>query len=51
MVTDLVDCDLYRILDGNVEELRNYGGCYLQEYFWAEARNGQLNSIKEGLKE
>lgn len=50
MITEMVECDLYSILDGKVEDLRNYGGCYLQEYSWAEARNGQLTSIKENIK-
>lgn len=40
--TDQVDCDLYRILAGDKQTARNYGGQYLQEYSWAEERNGQL---------
>ena len=39
---DQVDCDLYRILEGDKETARLYGGQYLQEYSWAEDRNGQL---------
>ena len=41
----MVDCDLYRILDGDQEALKKYGGVYLNEYSWAETRNAQLNSI------
>lgn len=39
---DQVDCDLYRILEGDKEAARLYDGQYLQEYSWAEDRNGQL---------
>lgn len=41
--TDLVDCDLYRIFAGDKQEAKKYGGQYLQEYSWAEERNGQLH--------
>ena len=44
---DMVECDLYRILDGETEGLKSYGGYYLKEYSWSETRNGQLNSMKE----
>ena len=40
--TDLVECDLYRILGGDEQALRLYDGQYLKEYSWAEERNGQL---------
>lgn len=39
---ELVDCDLYRILDGDAEAAKKYAGEYLREYSWAEDRNGQL---------
>ena len=39
---DQVECDLYRILKGDREAARLYDGVYLQEYAWAEDRNGQL---------
>ena len=44
--TDQIECDLYRILAGDKEALRNYSGEYLREYSWAEARNAQLNNLK-----
>lgn len=47
---DLIDCDLYRILDGDIEALQNYGGVYMNSFSWAEERNGQLTSMKETLK-
>lgn len=46
---DQVECDLYRILDGDTEAIRAYGGDYMKEYSWAETRNAQLNSMKNSL--
>lgn len=40
-----VDCDLYRILSGDKELARKYSGQYMQEYSWAEDRNGQLHRM------
>lgn len=37
---DRVDCDLYRILAGDKQTARQYDGQYMQEYSWAEDRNG-----------
>lgn len=51
ILRDQVDCDLYRILDGNEEMIQNYGGEYLKEYSWAETRNAQLSSIKAAYME
>ena len=39
---DQVDCDLYRILSGDTQAAKKYFGQYMQEYSWAEDRNGQL---------
>lgn len=39
---DQVDCDLYRILSGDIQTAKKYDGQYMQEYSWAEERNGQL---------
>lgn len=44
--TDQVDCDLYRLLAGNVKDLASYCGEYMKEYSWAESRNAQLSSLK-----
>lgn len=46
ILTDQVDCDLYRLLAGNANALQNYCGEYMKEYSWAESRNAQLSSIK-----
>lgn len=43
--TDLVDCDLYRILQGDRTAARKYDGQYMREYSWAEDRNGQIGRI------
>ncbi len=43
--TDMVDCDLYRILSGDKNAAKKYDGHYLQEYEWAEDRNAQLFKI------
>ena len=40
-----VDCDLYRILDGDIDAVQHYVGEYMREYSWAEIRNAQLSSI------
>lgn len=45
-----VDCDLYHILEGHTEYIENYGGDYLQEYSWAEARNAQLGNLYANQK-
>ena len=42
---DQVDCDVYRILSGDRQAARRYNGQYLQEYSWAEERNGQLSRM------
>lgn len=47
--TDIVDCDMYRMLDGDENVINDYSGEYLVRYSWAEERNAQLNQIKEKL--
>lgn len=46
ILTNQVECDLYRILAGKKDEMQNYCGEYMKEYSWAETRNAQLNSMK-----
>lgn len=46
LVTELVDCDLYRFLEGDRNVIDRYFGEYLREYSWAEIRNAQLNNLK-----
>lgn len=45
--TELVDCDLYKVLDGDKEAARYYTGAFMKEYSWAEERNAQLYYILE----
>lgn len=40
-----VDCDLYRILSGDLEAGKSYAGEYLREYSWAESTNARLARI------
>lgn len=39
---DLIDCDYYRMLEGEPEAVKAYRGEYMVEYGWAEATNGSL---------
>ncbi len=41
-----VDCDVYHILEGDVNALIPYDGEYLREYSWSESRNAQLTDMK-----
>lgn len=43
---DMVECDLYRILNGEPGALDKYKGAYLQRFPWAEKRNTQLSKMK-----
>ena len=43
---EMIDCDLYRILEGDLDSLQFYAGEYMREYSWAEVRNGQLQKLK-----
>ena len=46
LLTEKVECDLYRILAGDREAIRNYSGEYMREYSWGESRNAQLSEMK-----
>lgn len=43
----IVDCDLYRMLNGDKTIIDNYNGEYLEEYIWSEERKQQLDIIKQ----
>lgn len=45
IVMDEVDCDLYKILDGDKEAAKRYSGEYMRNYSWAEVRNAQLSRM------
>ena len=48
--TEKVDCDLYRMLNGDRESIEKYAGSYLKRYAWAEERIAELDQIKKKLK-
>jgi two-component SAPR family response regulator len=39
---DLLDCDYYRMLDGDPDALNSFDGQYMQQYPWAELTSGRL---------
>ena len=39
---DMLDCDYYRMMDGDMEAVNAYGGDYMIEYSWAEMTAGWL---------
>ncbi|MBQ9060598.1 MAG: response regulator [Firmicutes bacterium] len=39
---DLVDCDYYRMLDGDMDALNSFRGEYMVDYSWAELTAGKL---------
>ena len=40
---DLVDCDYYRMLAGDMAAVNAFGGAYMTEYSWAELTAGRLH--------
>ena len=42
IVAELVDCDYYRMLDGNLEAINAFRGEYMAQYSWAELTKGNL---------
>ena len=40
--TDMVDCDYYRMLEGDMDAVNAYQGEYMKEYSWAEITNARL---------
>ena len=45
LVRESVECDLYRILEGDLEAGKAYAGEYLREYSWAESTNARLTKL------
>ncbi len=39
---DMMDCDYYRMLDGDTVALNSFDGQYMQQYPWAELTSGRL---------
>lgn len=48
--TNNVECDLYKILNGDLTPLENYNGEYMKKYSWAEERNALLYSLKSKIQ-
>lgn len=42
ILRDLIDCDYYRMLEGDMDALNEYHGQYMVEYGWAESRNADI---------
>ena len=40
---DMVDCDYYRMLEGDMEAVNAYRGEYMSRYSWAELTKGRLH--------
>ena len=40
---DMVDCDYYRMLSGDMSAVNAYGGEYMIDYSWAELTSGRLH--------
>ena len=40
---ELIDCDYYRMLDGDMDALNEYSGQYMVEYSWAEMKNASIH--------
>lgn len=44
--TEMVDCDLYRFLAGDVAAINSYTGQYMSAYSWAEFTAGYLDCVR-----
>ena len=42
--TKIVDCDLYRFLEGDVRAINSFTGQYMSAYSWAEFTVGYLET-------
>lgn len=45
--TELLDCDYYRMLDGDTDAVNAYRGEYMSQYSWAELTSGLLDFNRE----
>ncbi len=41
--TELVDCDYYRMLEGDMQAVNSFHGEYMEQYSWAELTKGKLH--------
>ena len=42
IVPELIDCDMYRLLDGDICAIDSYRGEYMSQYSWASALEGYM---------
>ena len=47
ILPELIDCDMYRFLEGDEEAVNSYFGEYMSQYAWAADTEGQLTMIQE----
>ncbi len=40
---EFIDCDYYKMLDGDMDALNEYSGQYMVEYSWAEMKNASIH--------
>ena len=45
---ELIDCDLYRFLDGDAEIINKYRGEYMNSYSWANLTEGYITNSLAG---
>ena len=46
---ELVDCDYYAVLEGDMAQLDTFMGEYMSKYSWAEFTVGELMKLKENF--
>lgn len=44
---ELLDCDYYRLLEGDMDAVNEYHGQYMAEYSWAEMKNATIHFGKD----
>lgn len=51
VVPELLDCDLYRFVDGDPQAIASFPGEYLAPYPWARSMEGYLAQAKDDQRE
>lgn len=46
ILPEMIDCDLYRFLEGDEETVKSYFGEYMSQYAWASYMEAQLSQIQ-----
>lgn len=49
--TEMVECDLYEMLEGDASVMARYQGEYLRRFAWAQERKSQLDEMKAKEKD